>query len=169
MKDLKTLLEASLMDNAISEASLLDIDGTIEDGNKYNDVDLEMLMNTTSESEFNIIYDILKDKIESTQKKPKFSISDDGKKHVDAKPGEYYIVFYTYERRGKEIKTVFFGNEETGSLSWSDVSERRHKPETSWSTFRFAFSDSSLCDFEMRVLSNEWSKQIEKILKKLGR
>ena len=86
----------------------MDIDGTIEDGNKYNDVDFEMLMNTTSESEFNIIYDILKDKIESTQKKPKFYISDDGKKRVETKPGEYYIVFYTYEYHRRLVKTVFF-------------------------------------------------------------
>ena len=32
MKNLKTLLEASLLDNAISEASLLDIDDTLESG-----------------------------------------------------------------------------------------------------------------------------------------
>ena len=159
MKDLKTLLEASLMD----------IDGTIEDGNKYNDVDLEMLLNTTSESEFNIIYDILKDKIESNQKKPKILISDSGYKYPETKPGEYYIVFYTYKRRGKEIKTVFFGNEETGSLSWTDISERRHRPETSWSTFKFAHSNSALCDEEMRVLPKEWSNQIKNILKKIGR
>ena len=169
MKDLKTLLETSLMDNAISEASLMDIDGTIEDGNKYNDVDLEMLMNTTSESEFNIIYDILKDKIVSTQKKPKILISDSGYKHPETKPGEYYIVFYTYKKHGKEIKTVLFGNEETASLSWSDISERRHKPETSWSTFRFAVLNSDLCDEEMRVFPKEWSNQMKNILKKLGR
>ena len=32
MKDLQEILEASLLDNAISEASLLDIDGTFEEG-----------------------------------------------------------------------------------------------------------------------------------------
>lgn len=147
----------------------MDIDGTIEDGNKYNNVDLEMLMNAKSESEFNIIYDILKDKIESTQKKPKILISDYGYKYPETKQGEYYIVFYTYERRGKEIKTVFFGNEETGSFYWTDVSERKHKPESSWSTIKFANASNVLFDKEMRVLPKEWSNQIKKILKKIGK
>ena len=35
MKSLKYMLESSLLDNAISEASLLDIDGTMEEGDKY--------------------------------------------------------------------------------------------------------------------------------------
>ena len=34
MKTLKYMLESSLLDNAISEASLLDIDGTMEEGDK---------------------------------------------------------------------------------------------------------------------------------------
>ena len=45
------------------EASILDIEGTIEDGNKYENVDLEMIMKAKSEEEFNMLYDILKDTI----------------------------------------------------------------------------------------------------------
>ena len=52
MKDLKTLLESSL---------LADVEDTIETGNKYENVDLEMLMNAKSESEFNTLYNILKE------------------------------------------------------------------------------------------------------------
>lgn len=35
MKTLKDILEASILDNAISEASLLDIEGTLKDGDDY--------------------------------------------------------------------------------------------------------------------------------------
>lgn len=151
MKDLKTLIEASL----------LDVEGTIRSGNKYENVDLEMLMNSKSEEEFNLLYDILKSNLASTEKRPIIITRNGGHKYIETKPGEFYIVFYTYKYGGKEWPAIIFGNKDTISAHWEPT---RNKISTSWSTIGFAHLHSGMYEYEMRQLPKEWSKQILKLL-----
>ena len=82
MKDLKTLLEASLLDNAISEASLLDIDGTMEEGDKFENVNLTSLYNSKSKGEFEAKLKVFRSMVE-----------DKNIEVTSIKPRTTYIVF----------------------------------------------------------------------------
>ena len=84
MKDLKTLLEASLLDNAISEASLLDIDGTFEEGDKYENLTLTELYNSKTQLEFESKFKVFRSSFESDYKVTEI---------YDIKPRKAYIVF----------------------------------------------------------------------------
>lgn len=154
MKDLKTLLEGSL---------LADIEDTIKIGDKYNNVDLEMLMNAKSESEFNMLYNILKEQIVSTQKIPEIVTDKFGHKFIKTVPGEFYIVFYNCKQSDKEYPTIFFGNKNTVSAYWNPT---RNKLITSWSSMGFAHLPSTVYEDEIRQLPKEWSKQVAKLTKK---
>lgn len=72
MKDLKTLLEASL----------LDIDGTFEEGDKYEKVDLTSIFNSKSKDEFEIKFNIFRSMVEEKNTEVH-----------DVKPRKCYIVF----------------------------------------------------------------------------
>ena len=166
MKDLKTLLEGSLLtDNEVSESSILsDIEDTIKSGDKYKDVDLEMLMNAKSESEFNLLYDLLKEQIISTQKTPEIVTGAFGHKFVKTDPEEFYIVFYNYkDYNKKESPAIIFGNENTVSTRWNVNS---NKLNTSWSSIDFSNLYSGLFNNEIRILPKSWSKQVIKLTKK---
>lgn len=72
MKDLKTLLEASI----------LDIDGTMEEGDKYEKVDLTSIFNSKSKDEFETKFNIFRSMV--------------GEKNIEVneiKPRKGYIVF----------------------------------------------------------------------------
>ena len=85
MKDLKTLLEASILDNAISEASLLDIDGTMEEGDQFENVDLTSLCNSKSKGEFEVKLKVFKSMIEDKNTEVK-----------SIEPKKTYIVFQEF-------------------------------------------------------------------------
>ena len=85
MKNLKTLLEASILDNAISEASLLDIDGTMEEGDQFENVDLTSLCNSKSKGEFEAKLKVFKSMIEDKNTEVK-----------SIEPKKTYIVFQEY-------------------------------------------------------------------------
>lgn len=168
MKDLKTLCNVNIPNSlhSLLESSILDIEGTIEDGNKYNNVDLEMLMNAKSESEFNLLYNLLKEQITSTQKTPETVTAEYHHrpiKYIKTQPGEFYIVFYNYKQSGKEYPAIMFGNIDTVSAYWSPT---RNKLITSWANLGFGHSINTMNENEIRQLPKEWSKQIEKLLKK---
>ena len=156
MKDLKDILEASLLG---------DIEDTIKIGDKYNNVDLEMLMNAKSEAEFNIVYEILKDRIVSTEKRPEIITGPlSGLKFIKTKPGEYYIAFYNRKDGNKEFPSILFGNKETVSACWHPT---RNKLITSWSNMGFTNLPNTYYKneiSEIRQLPKEWSKQISKLL-----
>ena len=152
MKDLKDILEASLLG---------DIEDTIKIGDKYNNVDLEMLMNAKSEAEFNIMYEILKDRIVTTEKCPEIVTGAFGHKFIKTVPGEFYIVFYNCKQSGKEYPTIFFGNKNTVSAYWNPT---RNKLITSWSSMGFAHLPATIYKNEIKQLPKEWSKQISKLL-----
>lgn len=72
MKDLKYILEASL----------LDIDGTMEEGDKYEKVDLTSIFNSKSKDEFEIKFNIFRSMVEEKNTEVH-----------DVKPRKGYIVF----------------------------------------------------------------------------
>ena len=82
MKDLKDILEASILDNAISEASILDIDGTMEEGDEYEKVDLTSIFNSKYKNEFEIKFNIFRSMVEEKNTEVH-----------DVKPRKCYIVF----------------------------------------------------------------------------
>ena len=153
MKNLKDILEGSI---------LSDIEDTIKSGDKYKDVDLEMLMNAKSESEFNMLYNILKEQIVSTQKQPEIVTGAFGHKFIKTNPNEYYIVFYNYkDYNKKESPAIIFGNENTVSVRWNVNS---NKLTTSWSSIGFLHLHSGMYKDEIRTLPKSWSKQISKLI-----
>ena len=79
---LHSLLEASILDNAISEASLLDIDGTMEEGDKFENVNLTSLYNSKSKGEFEAKFKVFKSMVE-----------DKNTEVTDIKPRKTYIAF----------------------------------------------------------------------------
>ena len=154
MKDLKTLLEGSLLG---------DIEDTIKSGDKYKDVDLEMLMNAKSESEFSMLYNILKEQIISTQKRPEIVTGAFGHKFIKTQPGEYYIVFHNRKDGSKEFPSLLFGNKDNVSVCWHPI---RNKLMTSWSNIGFSHLPDTVYKNEIRQLPKEWSKQVVKLIKK---
>lgn len=155
MKNLKDILEGSI---------LSDVEDTIKSGDKYKDVDLEMLMNAKSESEFNIMYEILKDRIVSTEKCPEIVTGASGHKFIKTNPGEFYIVFYNYkDYNKKESPAIIFGNENTVSTRWNVNS---NKLNTSWSSIDFSHLYNGMYKYEIRQLPKEWSTQVTKLIKK---
>ena len=164
MKDLKTLCNVNIPNSlhSLLEGSLLaDIEDTIKSGDKYKDIDLEMLMNAKSESEFNTLYNILKEQIVSTQKTPEIVTGAFGHKFIKTNPGEFYIVFYKYKDSGKEYPAIIFGNKDTVGACWNTT---RNKLITSWSNMGFSHLHSGMHKNEIRQLPKEWSKQISKLL-----
>ena len=75
MKDLKTLLEASL----------LDIDGTMEEGDKFENVNLTSLYNSKSKGEFEAKFKVFKSMVE-----------DKNTEVTSIKPRTTYIVFQEF-------------------------------------------------------------------------
>ena len=61
MKDLKTLCNINIPNSlhSLLESSILDIEGTIKDGDKINNADLNDILSTKSEELYNIIYDVI--------------------------------------------------------------------------------------------------------------
>lgn len=156
MKDLKTY---------INESSILaDVEDTIKSGDKYKYVDLEMLMNAKSESEFNMLYNLLKEQLTITQKTPEIVTGAFGHKFIKTNPGEFYIVFYKYkDYNKKESPAIIFGNENTVSVRWNVNS---NKLNTSWASIGFSHLHSGIYKYEIRQLPKEWSKQVVKLTKK---
>ena len=156
MKDLKTY---------INESSILaDVEDTIKSGDKYKYVDLEMLMNAKSESEFNMLYNLLKEQLTITQKTPEIVTGAFGHKFIKTNPGEFYIVFYKYkDYNKKESPAIIFGNENTVSVRWNVNS---NKLNTSWSSIGFSHLHNGMYKDEIRQLPKEWSKQVVKLTKK---
>ena len=155
MKDLKTLLEGSL---------LADVEDTITSGDKYKEVDLEMLMNAKSESEFSMLYNILKEQIISTQKRPEIVTNPFGSKSIKTQPGEYYIVFHNRKDGNKEFPSLLFGNKDNVSVCWHPI---RNKLMTSWSNIGFSHLPDTAYKNEIRILPKKWSKQILKLIKEI--
>lgn len=88
MKDLRTLLEASMLsDNEVSESSMLsDIEDTLKSGDKFENFDLNTIMSAKSVEEYNNYVQMMKKMIEVSCKGP---IS-----HKQLKKGKSYIYIW---------------------------------------------------------------------------
>ena len=102
----------------ILEASILDIEGSIEDGNKYENVDLEMIMKAKSKEEFNMLYDILKDTIAAEEKEPPTKTRYK-KKRITSGDDKLYIKFEKYDSNYGENRGIVIGGEKSIFLNWS--------------------------------------------------
>ena len=102
----------------VYEASLLDIEGSIEDGNKYENVDLEMIMKAKSEEEFNMLYDILKDTIAAEEKEPPTKTRYK-KKRITSGDNKLYIKFEKYDSSYGENRSIVIGGEKSIFLNWN--------------------------------------------------
>ena len=109
---MKTLKEICL------EASILDIEGSIEDGNKYENVDLEMIMKAKSKEEFNMLYDILKDTIAAEEKEPPTKTRYK-KKRITSGDDKLYIKFEKYDSNYGENRSIVIGGEKSIFLNWN--------------------------------------------------
>lgn len=87
MKDLKTLLKASLSSNLLDESSILaDINDTLKTGDKYGNLDFNTLMNANSFEEFSEYAKLMKYVVENSAKGP-FN-------HKQLKKGKAYMYIW---------------------------------------------------------------------------
>lgn len=100
------------------EASVLDIEGSIDDGNKYENVDLEMIIKAKSEKEFNMFYDILKDTIEVEETEPPTKTRYK-KKRITSGDDKLYIKFEKYNSNYGEKRSIVIGGEKSIFLNWN--------------------------------------------------
>ena len=162
MKTLKDILEASILDNAISEASLLDIEGSIEDGNKYENVDLEMIMKAKSEEEYNILYDILKDTIAAEEKEPPTKTRYK-KKRITSGDDKLYIKFEKYDSNYGEKRNIVIGGEKSIFLGWNLFLNKVYDGNV---FSKFSEIDLNNCEC-VRYLPKRLYNQAQKIMKNI--
>lgn len=84
MKDLKNICNVNIPNSlhSLLEASLLDIDGTMEEGDQFENIDLTSLYNSKSKGEFEAKFKVFKSMFE-----------DKNTEVTDIKPRKTYIVF----------------------------------------------------------------------------
>jgi hypothetical protein len=144
------------------EASLLDIEGSIEDGNKYENVDLEMIMKAKSKEEFNILYDILKDTIAAEEKEPPTKTRYK-KKRITSGDDNLYIKFQIDYGNYGEKKSITIGGEKTVNFTWNIFLDKVFV-----GNYFSKFSEVDLTNCEcVRYLPKKWYKQAQKIIKSI--
>ena len=169
MKDLKTLCNVNITNSlhSLLESSILDIEGTIKDGDKINNADLNDILSTKSEELYNIIYDVLKSNIYKNEKSIKIITNDSGKKVFNFEPDKYYISFYKHYdsfKRGT-VNAIEIGNyNETVQIKWQITS---NKISFSWSNIGFSpiIHDGK----ELYSTPKKWHKDIEKLIAKVSK
>lgn len=115
MKDLKDILEASILDNAISEASLLDIDGTFEEGDKLENINLTSIFESKTRSEFETKFDVFR------------SMFKNSSEVHSIKPRNAYIAFVENKSMTRKNDmcnlSIYFGtNADLYRLTWTNFS-----------------------------------------------
>lgn len=141
------------------EASILDIEGTIEDGNKYIDVDLNKLIKAKSEEEFNIYYDILKDIVTTEEKEPPTKTRYI-KKYITSGNDNLYIKFQIYYGKYGEKKSITIGGEKTVNFTWNIFLDKVFDVNC---FSKFSEIDLTNCEC-VRYLPKKWYKQAQKII-----
>ena len=142
------------------EASILDIEGSIEDGNKYENVDLKKLISAKTEKEYNILFDILRDKVTSEEKEPPTKTRYK-KKHITSLDNEFYIAFSIYKSAYSDNERhIVFGAKDTVSISWN-IFLNKVFVANAYSKF----SELDLNDYDdYRYLPKDWKTQALKII-----
>ena len=146
----------------ILEVSILDIEGTIEDGNKYENVDLEMVMKAKSKEEFNMLYDILKDTIEAEEKEPPIK-KRYKKTHITSGDDNLYIKFEKYNSNYGENRSVAIGGEKVVFFQWNLF---LNKVFDGSMFSKFSEVDLTNCEC-VRYLPKKWHKQAQKLIKNI--
>lgn len=144
------------------EASILDIEGSIEDGNKYENVDLEMIMKAKSEEEFNMLYDILKDTVAAEEKEPPTKTRY-RKKYITSGDDNLYIKFQIYHANRGEKKSITIGGEKTVNFTWNIFLNKVFDANC---FSKFSEVDLTNCEC-VRYLPKRLHKQAQKIIKNI--
>lgn len=155
MKDLKTILEASI---------LADIEDTIKTSDEYVNVDFNKLTDAKSKEEFNILYDLLRTKLEKNGKKINVVKFAKGYRLSRIKKDEYYIAFPD-KNSMKALKIANDKTKEIMGIIWSENINRIHKDMQ----FGRSISDvvSSAIYTEVYQVPKEWYNDIENYMRKL--
>lgn len=155
MKGLKTILEASI---------LADIEDTIKISDEYVNVDFNKLTDAKSEEEFNLLYDLLRTKLEKTGKKINIVKGANGYRLSRIKKDEYYIAFPD-KNSMNALQIANNKTQETIAIDWSENTNRIHK------TMRFGRSINDVISravyTEVYLVPKEWYKDIENYMRKL--
>jgi hypothetical protein len=141
------------------EASILDIEGSIEDGNKYENVDLEMLVKAKSKEEFNMLYDILLS-IASEEKEPPIK-KRYKKTHITSGDDNLYIKFEKYNSNYGENRSVAIGGEKVVFLQWNLFLNKVFDGNM---FSKFSEIDLTNCEC-VRYLPKKWYKYAQKLIK----
>ena len=159
MKDLKTLLEASLLDNTISEASLLDINGTLKDGDNFENLGLISILESKTRSEFETKFDILRSMFENLSEVH------------DIKPRRKYIVFVENKLMTRKNDmcnlSIYFGtNTDNYILSWFDFSNRSQMAVRRVETYDLDYfvEKSVYLDARIYVCPRQFEKELDKLI-----
>lgn len=157
MKDLKTILEASI---------LADIEDTIKTSDEYINVDFNKLTDAKSKEEFNILYDLLRTKLEKNGKKINVVKFAKGYRLSRIKKDECYIAFPDKHKHNmKSLKIANDKTKETMVIGWSETINRIHK------TLDFGRSINDVVSraiyTEVYQVPKEWYNDIENYMRKL--
>ena len=155
MKGLKTILEASI---------LADIEDTIKTSDEYVNVDFNKLTDAKSKEEFNILYDLLRTKLEKNGKKINVVKFAKGYRLSRIKKDECYIAFPD-KNSMNALQIANNKTQETIAIDWSENTNRIHK------TMRFGRSINDVISravyTEVYLVPKEWYNDIENYMRKL--
>lgn len=144
------------------EASILDIEGSIEDGNKYSNVDLEMITKAKSKEEFDIFYDILMSMVEDEEKEPPTKKIND-KTYITSGNNKLYIRFKKQDSKYGELRNVVIGGEKAVFLGWHPYSNKYFDGNM---FSKFSEVDLTDCDC-VRYLPKRLHDQAQRIIKRI--
>ena len=154
MEDLRTLLEASL----------LDIDGTFEEGNKLENVNLTSIFESKTRSEFEMKFDVFR------------SMFENYSEVHDIKPRRKYIVFVENKSMTRKHDmcnlSIYFGtNTDNYLLSWIDFSTRSQMDIRRVETYGLDyFTEKSVyLDTRIYVCPRQFEKEFDKLIDKYER
>lgn len=164
MKALKDICSVNTSNSlhSLLEASVLDIEGSMAEGDKYLDVDLKKLISAKTEKEYNILFDILRDKVTSEEKEPPTKTRYK-KKHITSPDNEFYIAFSIYKSTYSDNERhIVFGAKDTVSVSWNIFLNKVFV-----SNAYSKFSELDLNDYDdYRYMPEKWKTQALKIILK---
>ena len=154
MKDLKDVLEASI----------LDIDGTFEEGNKLENVNLTSIFESKTRSEFEMKFDVFR------------SMFENYSEVHDIKPRRKYIVFVENKSMTRKHDMcnlyIYFGtNTDNYLLSWIDFSTRGQMDIRRVETYGLDyFTEKSVyLDTRVYVCPRQFEKEFDKLIDKYER
>ena len=135
-------------------------EATLIDGDEYLDVDLKKLISAKTEKEYNMLFDILRDKVISEEKEPPTKTRYK-KKHITSPDNEFYIAFSIYKSAYSDNKRrIVFGAKDTVSVSWNIFLNKVFIADA-----YSKFSELDLNNYDdYRYMPEKWKTQALKII-----